>query len=279
MSEQIRTYQTRLDLSSDQSAQLGRYAALYGRVERTLFASVIGGEPLAALKRKFLKRFGITARQFNAVAASIKGKIGSAREIRERMIESSEQRIRHAEKVLSRISDPSKRHQKNRRLATLKTRLANLKADQDAGRIRICFGSRKLFREQFALRENGFASFADWLAAWREARSSQIFVIGSRDETAGCQSCVATLAEDGSLTLRLRLPDALGVGRHLTISGVRVSHGHDAVAASVGRNLSENAAEWQPITYRFVRDCKGWRVFTEVWCPRLRVGYSRGRCR
>ena len=44
---------------------------------------------------------------------------------------------------------------------------------------------------------------------WRDARSNEFFVLGSRDETSGCQLCVASIADDGSLTLRLRMPDCL----------------------------------------------------------------------
>ena len=30
----------------------------------------------------------------------------------------------------------------------------------------------------------------EWLSEWRDARSDEFFVLGSRDETAGCQLCV-----------------------------------------------------------------------------------------
>jgi IS605 OrfB family transposase len=40
-------------------------------------------------------------------------------------------------------------HQKARRRVMLKARLAALKADQAAGKVRLCFGSRKLFHAQF----------------------------------------------------------------------------------------------------------------------------------
>ena len=130
------------------------------------------------------------------------------------------------------------------------SRLANLESERDAGKMGICFGSRKLFREQFALEKNDFASHEEWLAAWRQARSSQFFAIGSRDETAGCQSCVAAVQDDGSVTLRIRLPDALGAGKHLAIARVRFAYGHDAIVAAIGRNRSEDQAEWQAISYR-----------------------------
>jgi hypothetical protein len=151
-----------------------------------IFARLSAGESLSVLKREFIGGLGITARQFNALA----------------------------------IPDKWKRHQKRRRIATLQARLANLESERDAGKIGICFGSRKLFRQQFALEKNDFASHEEWLAQWRQARSSQFFAMGSRDETAGCQSCVAAVQDDGSVTLRLRLPD-MGAGKHMAIARVR----------------------------------------------------------
>ena len=103
--------------------------------------------------------------------------------------------------------------------------------------------------------------------------------MGSRDETAGCQPCVATVADDGTLTLRLRLPDFLAVehGKYLVIEGVRFAYGHEQVLAALQSNKDyaahrrqhdEKAARattlGQPITYRFKRDAKGWRVFAST---------------
>ena len=95
-------------------------------------------------------------------------------------------------------------HQKRRRLANLRHRLVGLEADIAAGRVRLCFGSRRLWRKQHHLEQNGYASHAEWLRDWRDARSNEFFVLGSRDETSGCQLCVASIADDGSLTLLSR---------------------------------------------------------------------------
>jgi hypothetical protein len=153
---EIRTYQTRLDLSCEQAALLDAYAALYGQAERSLFARLSAGESLNLLKREFIGGLGITARQFNALAAGVRGKIASVKAVRDRLIEVAKRRIKRAAEVLTEITDKWKRHQKKRRIATLKARLANLESERDAGKMSICFGSRKLFREQFALEKNDF---------------------------------------------------------------------------------------------------------------------------
>lgn len=261
-----RTYETRLPGDSGCGAVLAAYAALSGRVERTLFARLQAGEPLTTLKREFLVRFGLTARQFNALAAALQGKIASVRKRRPGLIRSVEHRIDRAKEVLAGIPPGTNtRHQKRRRLAGLEQRLRALRADQATGRMRLCFGSRKLFRQQFSLAASGYASHAAWLQAWRDARASQFFVLGSKDETAGCQGCVAAVQADGTITLRLRVPDALARGgKYLVIPGLRFAYGHDTVVAALGRNLSAHDDEHAAISWRFVRDRKGWRVLATV---------------
>ena len=151
-----------------------------------------------------------------------------------------------------------------------------LEADVAEERVRLCFGSKRLWRKQQHLEDNGYTSHEEWLRDWREARSDEFFVLGSRDETAGCQLCVATVADDGTLTLQLRMPDCLAVqhGKYLTIEGVHFNHGHEQMLAALGNDAEyrryrgehgDKAARattlGQAISYRFKRDEKGWRVF------------------
>ena len=167
-------------------------------------------------------------------------------------------------------------HQKRRRRANLGNRAAMLEADVAEERVRLCFGSKRLWRKQQHLEADGYASHQECLRDWRDARSDEFFVLGSRDERAGCQLCVAVIADDGSLTLRLRMPDCLAAqhGKYLSIEGVRFAYGHEQVLAALGSNAEyarhrrehgEQAARatelGQAISYRFKRDGKGWRVF------------------
>ena len=64
-------------------------------------------------------------------------------------------------------------------------------------------------------------------------------MLGSRDETGGCQLCVAEIADDGSLTLRLRMPDCLAGehGKYVVIEGVKFAYGHGQVLAAMQANL------------------------------------------
>lgn len=287
------TYQTRIELDAHGERALDAYAQLYGRAERKLFAAFASGDSLDKLKSEFITEFGLTARQFNAISSGIKGKIALIKERRAGLLAEAKLRQKKAASVVKKFSAPPKQessadkakrlaalHQKKRRLQMLDARLLALQADHDAGRVRIAFGSKKLFRAQFDLEANGFASHDAWRDEWRASRSSQFMVLGSKDETAGCQGCVATLSDDGSLSLRLRLPDAAlegavsDLGRYATIAGARFAYGMSDVVAALNSSCriektsksgkTSQSRDGTALTYRFVRDDRGWRVMVSV---------------
>ena len=283
-SSPVATYQTRVSdyVGVDRAlgdGALSAYAELYGGVERKLFAEVVAGKAAASLKSGYLKRYGIPARMFNGVRVSLEGKIASVREQQKLRADSLARRIARAQRQIAVAVEHGRWdqvHQKRRRSATLQSRLAALEADIAQGRVRLCFGSKRLWRKQHHLAQNGYGSHQEWLVDWQDVRSGEFFVLGSRDETTGCQLCVARVADDGTLTLRLRIPDCLAGqhGKYLIIQGVRFAYGHEQVLAALDSNAEyaryrrehgEKAARasglGQAISYRFKRGRKGWRVF------------------
>lgn len=290
MSERpVFTYQTRPVLDDGQAAVLDAYAELYGRAERSLFAAMQAGDKLNDLKRDFLPRFGITARQFNAVRIGLDGKIDSIKQRRPDLIIEAQAKIKKAAKVIAKLTAKATRrdklHQKKRRLRMLQARLSNMQADQTADKVRLCFGSKKLFHAQFNLEANGYASHQEWKQDWLAERSSQFFVLGSKDESAGCQGCQATVAQDGTLSLQLRLPDALQAhGKHLPLTGIRFAYGHAQIVAALNTSVripattKAGAATLKrtgaALCYRFVRDAKGWRVFVSCQAQAVKINTS-----
>ena len=287
------TYHTRV--SDDYGVALAAYGELYSRIQRKLFSQVCAGKSAVSLKSAYLKRYGIPARMFNGVRASLDGKVSSIVERQKLLVDDLQRRIARAERQISEASEHGRWqqvHHKKRRLDNLKSRLAGLEADIQDGRVRLCFGSKRLWRKQHNLKMNGYKSHAEWLGDWRESRSGEFFVLGSRDETGGCQLCVAAVADDGSLTLRLRMPDCLVSkhGKYLTMPGVRFAHGHDEVLAALESNAEyarckrlhgEKAARatdlGQALSYRFKRDGKGWRVFVSTRRSYVPVATDRRR--
>ena len=238
---------------------LNAIAGLFGRVERALFRDhYLRGEPLKDCKRRHLRMFGITARMFNAAAAVLAGKVKAARDARERHAERLKGKIRSLAESVAGLEQDVKQaqgqrarwrlrfqiHQKKRRLAGLQAELEVAEESLERTVPRICFGSNRLFRRQFHLRENGYRTHEEWLSDWRDARSSQFLCLGSRDEKRGNQTCA--LLPDG--TLRLRVPDALAKnvgGKWVLIAGVRFRYGQNAIDRAL--------AEGQALTYRFLR--------------------------
>ncbi|MEW5934027.1 MAG: IS200/IS605 family accessory protein TnpB-related protein [Bacillota bacterium] len=264
---------------------LDAIAELFGRIERCLFVDLYarGGDP-NELKSQYLKRFGITARMFNAIRVTLEGKVKAAREARERHARSLKERIRSLEESIAGLEARLEQaeglgsgwrlrfgiHQKKRRLAGLRARLRVVEEDLARPVPRICFGSNRLFRRQFHLEANGYRSHGEWLRDWRRTRSSQFLCLGSRGEKRGNQTCA--LLPDS--TLRLRVPDALAkaLGRKwVLIPGVRFRYGRDVVDRAL--------AEGRALTYRFVRrERKGrpvWYVQVTVEREDVPVATSR----
>ena len=283
----IGSYQTRIAVFrgmdwAEGEAALSAYGELYGRVQRKLFAAVAAGRSAGSLKSAYLGEHEIPARMFNAVRVSLDGKVASIRAQQKLRADGLTRRIARAEGQIRKAEEHGRRdyvHQKKRRMVNLKLRLTGLEADIDGGRVRLCFGSKRLWRKQHDLEANGYSSREEWLKDWRSARSDEFFVLGSRDETGGCQLCVAAIADDGTLSLRLRMPDCLADqhGKYLVIEGVQFAYGHERVLAALqsnaeytqyrrghGEKEARSTGLGQAVSYRFKRDGRGWRVFVST---------------
>ena len=294
------TYQTRIcnfagvDPASGEEL-LTDYGALYCRIQRRLFAEVAAGRSAVSLKQAYLRRHRLPARLFNAVRVSLEGKVASVGEQQLLGRDDLQRRISRTQDQIAKAGTGVRRdwlHQKKRRLTNLKGKLEKLESDIDSDRVRLCFGSRKLWRKQHHLEANGYSSHEEWLKDWRNARNDEFFVLGGKDETAACQLYVATVADDASLTLRLRLPDCLAgdQGKYLVIPGVRFKYGHEQVQAALDSNAQYAAFRHrygdkavrqsglgQAISYRFKRDGKGWRVFLTTRMVKEPVVTDKGR--
>ena len=184
----VSTYQTRIADFGDMDRAVGysalaAYAQLYGRVQRKLFADFSAGEVPASLKKEYLERYGIPARMFNGLRVSLEGKVSAVQKTMGLRRDSLQCRIGQAEIEIAKAVERGRLnqvHQKRRRLANLRFRLAVLEADVAAGRVRLCFGSKRLWRKQHDLEVNGYGNHEEWLSDWRDARSDEFFTLGSQ---------------------------------------------------------------------------------------------------
>lgn len=312
------TIQTRLPRGLDDAvvSALDAYAELYSRLERAAIAALCKGEKIN--KPLFLKEHGITGRQFNALLRSAEGKVESQLSNLENYIRDGSTKIAGQQKRIAQklVQVEQPRNQKRTGLLysairNHKTRIQRLEARKarfehmlDTKRPSICMGSRKLFRQQFNLEENGLKDHAEWQERWRRERSSQFFVLGSKDETSGCQGCVIIAQDDGFYTLKIRLPNALKAahGEYCYVTDVKFSHDQHWLEQAILSNQARKSLQaahrkaakdpyfigpiqresqfladyGQAISYRFVRDEKrGWRVLVTTERPGQPITTSR----
>ena len=295
------TYRTVISPANEKAYQyfeeMGR---LFGSLERRLFVDWhILGRGWSELKKEYQVKYGITARQFNSLFNSVAGKVSSVAEVLkyrettlkgqiesvEKFIKEKERTAKNARKRLKqkKVKQGSAEweaivrklarlkfvlHQKKRRLRNLRHKLAGVQQDMKRGKYRICFGGRKLLRAQHNLEANEYRDHAEWAKAWREMRSSSFFVLGSKDESYGNQTC--TYSYDNALRLRVadQMKDRYGV--HLTIPDVTFPYGQDEldkarqfVKARDGKGRPKKVYDGA-ISYRFLKRKDRWYVHASL---------------
>lgn len=266
----------------------------FGRLERKLYVDqYIRGTPLNNLKKRYIKEHRITARQFNSLNNSLSGKIKSLEEIQKYQehdllgrIASTEKAIKKKEKERDKIKESLKKlpprtekrqkkidklkkikfflHHKKRRLRNLRQRLENLRKDMAKGIVRICFGTRRLFKAQHNLAANGFKNHAEWLTTWRKARSSGFFILGSKDESCGNQTC--TYSRDNTMRIRVADKFTKQFGKYIKLTNVIFPYGQEHLdRARTVKRIDKGRKECNAaISYRFIRKGDIWYIHATI---------------
>ncbi|MGB8416417.1 transposase [Paraburkholderia sp.] len=271
------TTQTRLRLPACDAQLLDRMADLYGSMKRKLYARMAKqGGKAKSHKTAFCREHGISARMFNAMAIELQGLIDGTRElldderrslekgIRRQAAQLSARRKQLAEIEADRLRMKPGREAKLRRtahqnvisLARLEAKLRKVEARLAANVPGICFGTRKLFKQQHHLELAGFDSHESWLDEWQSSRSHQVYFVGSKDETAGNLTCQLHVATDDTYELKVRVPNQLllpGDNKYLVVRDVTFGYDREALDAALKANTA--------LTWRLHRDKRGWRAF------------------
>jgi hypothetical protein len=269
MPNSLRTFQCRI---ADHSPALDAMGALFGTLERRLYAAIAtGAADMKLLKRQFIAD-GITARHFNSLRISVEATIKGAREAMKLQVDDVEARIKAIDRKLAALAkepSPTARlrneiHQRKRRRAILLHRITRLRARIAAPAPGICYGSRRLFNAQHHLALNGYADHAAWRTDWQARRSNHILFVGAACETAGNLNAQGRIEAGGSIAVKLRVPDALirQFGRYVELRGLRFTYGTVAITAALAAGVA--GTKQTPVTWRFVRDAQGWRAFVTV---------------
>ena len=290
------TYQTRISANDFQLQFLKDTAKHLSKIEHALLADFERGKNIQKLKSLYLQRHEITARQFNAIRIGLEGKIRSIQVLRNDNLNVIKVKIQKIRKIINRIKKNKIRiknadrilHQKNRALAIQEHKHMRLSFQIQQGKIGLCFGSKKLFKRQFNLESNDYQSHDDWKIDWHQSRERHFFLVGSKDETMGNQSCVATVNSDSTLNLRIRVPDCFAerYGQYVLLENVSLHYGKEDILAALNENSlrkqlnssssrKENGNAFKQhgvaVNYRFIVDDKGCSIFITVDKPPVDV--------
>lgn len=289
------TTQTRLhDLSTAETGVLDALGAYHGRMKHQCYAYLAAhGGQLIDHKRALCAKLGLSSRFFNALRVELQASVDSVRELLQAQLELNLDTIIKVGKKLERLEFKlaevkadrlrvdktcfekwqTQRAKALRRLERLRQQQEPLQSRLAARVPGIAFGSRKLFRKQFFLQENGYRDHAEWLADWRAARSHQAYFLGSKDESGGNQQCTLVAKANGLFELRVRIPDALlapGQDKYLWLRGLRFEFQDKALRAAL--------VNGQALSWRLHRDERGWRAMVSFARPAapLRTGPLSG---
>lgn len=315
MSETTRTYSTSVILPPELNSALDDYARLFSLAQRTAYVweerdiRNKADTTKAVRKAKVAERFGLTSRQSNAVLMEADAKRSAIQERYLVRLEDLTAKLRKKKTQHKRDETKLAKHRVRTELKLTKPELKKLKStlfycktkitsltlkiDQlnvliKSGKTALTFGTKKLLRQRATVTRK---ELVKWRKTWDDARNNQFVVLGSKDETAGCQGCVAQREPDGSYTLRVRLPDSIG-GQHVVLSGLRFAYGENRLRYALEQQLSRSASKKEllakklpdtkisqkdveggvAITWRFARQPGGeWRIsfMTSVATPQL----------
>lgn len=211
------TVSTRLDrrTSSELIDYFQSYRTEYARISRYTwyhYARVLKRPKKAAFNTELQKTFGITKRTANSVIYEMSGRYNALVELKNKereqlaikissideAIQTLEQKVAHnaalaagnqltAEQLEGYRHDKRSLFKKHQKRNEMKNRLEQLDKDIQAGKYRICFGSRKRLDAQNRLKENGYGSRTAWYKDFVQHRDCSVFYLGSKDETWGNQ--------------------------------------------------------------------------------------------
>jgi IS605 OrfB family transposase len=267
--------------------QLDSVVVLHNKIQRNLYKDIVSycienkvkslpKEKVNELKSSYQIKYPINARQYNSIYAELMGKISSVVELNKESISELKDKIKSLEKAvkskqknldlilkkkeLAKIDQINLNNLNNKlfylkqRLTKANKKLKDLNQAQETNNPKLCFGSKKLFNQQFLIGTNNnlteCKSHNDWKKSWIESRNKSFVLVGSSDEPLGNQNCQINHISDDIYELKVNLnpKDPKISNRYINIK-IKV---HNDKLGLINNILNNNFK--QAITYRFYKD-------------------------
>ena len=271
------------NLSSINLSHLDSFSLLYNKVSHKLYVDLfIKKLQIKDLSPLYQDIYSINKRHFDSIRKSLEGKVSSILSLNKNYILDTKHKIKSIEKDLTSQSKTfnsyklkfkqdnnlsliethlkKKLHTKLQynhiRLSRLKSKLTKLQLIKETGNVCLCFGSKKLFRQQFniGLNQNPFKSHEAWYKAWLYNRNKEFTLIGSKDESAANVNAQITHVKDNLFKIQLNInPHAdKKTDKYVNIH-FKVDYELETLKQIIKNNNSKNKDLWQPLTYKLIK--------------------------
>ncbi len=168
----------------------------YQSLLRTAVREMIDGASEKDIEKSFQTRFNIRWTWADSIATEAAQKVAQLKTARQNQIEDLKASLKSANnyvkkqiKILDKkITKPTTSKEAkwiDNKLLGLKQKLLRAERNQNklrklesARRLKVVFGSKKLFNAQHQLESNGYTSHDKWYADWQQARSGNFYAVG-----------------------------------------------------------------------------------------------------
>lgn len=272
------------NLTFNQLSKLDSFIILYNHISHSLYVDLfIKKLPVKNLCPLYQTKYLISKRHFDSIRKTLEGKVSSILALNKNYILDTKDKLNTIEKDLSKqiktynsykekyklngelslieTNLKKKLHTKikynQQRLSKLKSKLKELEYIKETGNVQLCFGSNKLFRQQFLINGNNnltqFKSHEQWYKEWFYNRNKEFTLIGSKDESAGNQSAVISHIKDNLFNLKLNINhNAKQTDKYVDIN-FTINHDVNTLKQIIINNKGKNKDLWQALTYKLIK--------------------------
>lgn len=271
--------QTRLEVSSELKEYLDEYIVFYNRIQRRVLQDLKHGVPQEMGMSRYITyicdTYGILKRTANSIRYDMQGRIKAYLELKKTELKQLEIKIQFIQKKVKKLETRVKRlkllaalnqldekalqeykdvkaslYYRKNRLNRLQQRKDVLERQIKDKKVSLCFGTKTLFDIQNRLTENGYKSHEKWLHDFQKKRDSNVFFLGSGDESYGNQ-ILQLKPNNGGFQMRL-LKDRpfRNENKCIQISNVQFPY--------MSGELTNAVQNDQPVTYRIIRKGRKW---------------------
>ena len=272
-------------LTSSELSQLDSFVNLYNKISHKLYVDLfIKKLSIKELCPAYQTKYLINKRHFNSICKTLEGKVSSILALNKNYIQDTKDKIKTIEKDLAKQNKTynsykekinkngkltfiehnlkrnlySKIKYNQKRLHKLNSKLTQLEKIKDTGNVKLCFGSNKLFRQQFQINSKNnltqFKTHNDWYKEFNYQRNKEFTLIGSKDETAGNVNAQISYIKDNIFNLKLNInPHADKITDRYINLIFKVDYEINTLKQIIVNNDSKNKELWQALTYKLIK--------------------------